>query len=312
MNYRFGKIGIKMKRRVTLSAVVVAILAVILVIVWGQQAKHTQSENKSNKIKVVSSVDFYGEAAEAVLGKYGSVQSVITKPNVDPHDYEPTAKVAKEVAGANLVVYNGIGYDSWMTKLAKNDKIMSVRVGEDVLGKKDGDNPHLWYQSQTMPKLVTYLANKFSKIDPKHQAQFKENADKYINSLKPITTKIDNLKINSDGKKVDVSEPVFDYALSELGYMENNTHFAKSVEDGTDPSPRDIKAMQDDIKNRSISFFVQNTQASDKTVTELVKLAKEYSVPVLKVTETMPKHQTYLEWMLAQYKQLEKIQQSQK
>ncbi|MCT4387726.1 metal ABC transporter substrate-binding protein [Leuconostoc pseudomesenteroides] len=301
-----------MKRRVTIGAIIVAILAVILVIVWGQQTKQTKSSYKDDKIKVVSSVDFYGEAAKAVLGKYGSVTSVITNPNVDPHDYEPSAKVAKEVANADFVVYNGIGYDSWMTKLAKNDKITSVRVGEDVLGKKDGDNPHLWYQSQTMSKLVTYLSNKFAKIDPKHEAQFKANAKKYISSLKPITAKIDALKANSDNKKVDVSEPVFDYALSELGYTENNTHFAKSVEDGTDPSPKDIKAMQDDIKNHRIAFFVQNTQASDKTVTELVKLAKQYSVPVLKVTETMPKGKTYSQWMLAQYQQLEDIQKSEK
>ena len=300
-----------MKRRMTLGAVIIAILAVILVLVWGQ-SKSNQGDNQNSKIKVISSVDFYGEAAKAVLGKYGSVQSVINNPNVDPHDYEPSTKVAKEVAGADLVLYNGIGYDSWMTKLAKNSNITSVRVGEDVLGKKDGDNPHLWYQSQTMPKLVSYLANQFSKIDPKHKSQFKANADKYVASLKPIVTKIKTLKANSNGKKVDVSEPVFDYALSELGYTENNTHFAKSVEDGTDPSPKDIKAMQDDIKNRSISFFVENTQASDKTVTELVKLAGEYSVPVLKVTETMPKHKTYREWMLAQYQQLEKIQQSEK
>lgn len=301
-----------MKRRITLSAIIIAILAVILVLVWGQQSKSNQGDIQNSKIKVISSVDFYGEAAKAVLGKYGSVQSVITNPNVDPHDYEPSAKIAKDVAGSDLVLYNGIGYDSWMTKLAKNSNISSVRVGEDVLGKKNGDNPHLWYQSQTMPKLVSYLANKFSKIDPKHKAQFKANANNYITSLKPITTKINALKANSDGKRVDVSEPVFDYALSELGYTENNTHFAKSVEDGTDPSPKDIKAMQDDIKNRSISFFVENTQASDKTVTELVKLADEYSVPVLKVTETMPKNKTYLEWMLAQYQQLEKIQQTDK
>ena len=163
-----------------------------------------------------------------------------------------------------------------------------------------------------MPKLVTYLSNKFAKIDPKHEAQFKANAKKYISSLKPITTKIDALKANSDNKKVDVSEPVFDYALAELVYTENNTHFAKSVEDGTDPSPKDIKAMQDDIKNRRITFFVQNTQASDKTVTELVKLAKQYSVPVLKVTETMPKGKTYSQWMLAQYQQLADIQKSEK
>ena len=301
-----------MKRRYTIGTIVIVILAAIVLIFIGTHHSQTSSANSDKGIKVVSSVDFYGEAAQKVLGNYGSVQSVITNPNIDPHDYEPSAKIAKEVANANLVVYNGIGYDSWMTKLAKNANVKSVRVGEDVLGKKDGDNPHLWYQSQTMPKLVNYLATKFSKIDPKHKSEFKANAEKYIAQLQPIQTKITALKKNSDNKAVDVSEPVFDYALEELGYTENNTHFAKSVEDGTDPSPKDIKTMQDDIKSKKISFFVQNTQATDKTVTELVTLANKYSVPVLKVTETMPKGKTYEQWMISQYNQLEKIQQTEK
>ncbi|API71863.1 metal ABC transporter solute-binding protein [Leuconostoc suionicum] len=294
-----------MKQKYFFGSVIGVVLALFVFVV----ANGTVRADTKN-IQVVSSVDFYGEAAEKVLGQYGTVKSVITNPNVDPHDYEPSAKVATEVSKADLVVYNGIGYDSWMTKLAKNANVKSVRVGEDILGKKNGDNPHLWYQSQTMPKLANYLADKFSKIDPKHKAAFKANAKKYIASLEPIQTKIKELKKNSDNKLVDVSEPVFDYALEELGYSENNTHFSKSVEDGTDPSPKDIKAMQDDIKNKKISFFVQNTQATDKTVGQLVKLAKKHNVPVLNVTETMPKGKNYKQWMLSQYKQLEKIQKS--
>ncbi|GMA69099.1 metal ABC transporter substrate-binding protein [Leuconostoc litchii] len=296
-----------MKRKYTFGGVVIIAILSVIMFVFVHESNTTVSANQK-EIKVVSSVDFYGEAAEKVLGKYGSVKSVITDPSVDPHDYEPSAKVATEVSKADLVIYNGIGYDSWMTKLAKNSDVKAVRVGEDVLGKKDGDNPHLWYQSQTMPNLVNYLADKFSKIDPTHKDTFKANAKKYIASLEPIQTKINTLKKNSDNKLVDVSEPVFDYALEELGYTENNTHFSKSVEDGTDPSPKDIKSMQDDIKNKKISFFVQNTQATDKTVSQLVKLAKKHSVPVLNVTETMPKNKNYKQWMLDQYNQLEKIQ----
>ncbi|MFT9287641.1 MAG: metal ABC transporter substrate-binding protein, partial [Liquorilactobacillus nagelii] len=53
----------------------------------------------------------------------------------------------------------------------------------------------------------------------------------------------------------------------------------------------------------------QNTQATDKTVGNLVKLAKQNNVPVLQVTETMPKGKNYKQWMMSQYQQLEKIQQ---
>ncbi|KRL05900.1 metal ABC transporter solute-binding protein [Liquorilactobacillus oeni] len=272
-------------------------------------ANPAKAATTKDSIKVISSVDFYGETAKAVLGDKGTVTSVITKPSIDPHDYEPTTKVGKQVSKADVILYNGIGYDTWMTKLAKNNKNATViRVGEDVLGKKDGDNEHLWYRTGTMPAVANYLATKFGNLSPQNKAYFKANAKKYIKEIKPISSKVKKLSKNSDKKYVDVSEPVFDYALKELGYKEKNVHFAKAVEDGTDPSPKDIKTMQNDIKHKRIAFFVQNTQATDKTVSNLVKIAKKYKVPVLKVTETLPENKTYKQWMLSQYKQLEKIQ----
>lgn len=123
---------------------------------------------------------------------------------------------------------------------------------------------------------------------------------------------ISEIKENSDNKPVDVSEPVFDYALADMGYKVNNQHFSESVEKGTDPSPSDIKSMQDDIKNRKIAFFVENTQATDKVVANLVKLCKEHNVPVVKVTETLPKDKNYHQWMKSQYQQVLDIQKSER
>ncbi|MCM0599065.1 metal ABC transporter solute-binding protein, Zn/Mn family [Periweissella fabalis] len=270
--------------------------------------KSATSDN-NHDIKVVATVDFYGEVAKAVLGNQGSVTSIINNPDVDPHDYEPTTKVAQQVAGANVLLSNGIGYDTWMDKLAKNNsKATNIHVGEDIVNKKNGDNPHLWYRLQTMPALANYLANKFAKMDPKKADYFKANAQKYVASLQPLNQLVAKLKAGSNGKGVDVSEPVFTYALDEMNYKVNNQSFADSVENGTDPAPKDVAAMEKDITDHKIDFFVQNTQASDKTVVQLVKLAHAHNVPVVNVTETMPAGKDYIQWMTSQFKQVEKIQ----
>ena len=111
-----------------------------------------------------------------------------------------------------------------------------------------------------------------------------------------------------DNRLVDVSEPVFDYALENLGYQINDQHFEKAVEDDSDPSPKDIQQIQDDITNHRIAFFVNNSQESGKTVENLVKLAKENNVPVLTVTESEPDGEDYVSWMTKQYQALLKIQ----
>ncbi len=66
---------------------------------------------------------------------------------------------------------------------------------------------------------------------------------------------IQKLKQNVHDQKVDVSEPVFGYALDYLGYKVNNTHFAQATEEGTDYSAKDINGVQDDIKEKENRLF---------------------------------------------------------
>ena len=94
-----------------------------------------------------------------------------------------------------------------------------------------------------------------------------------------------------------------------VGYQIMDKHFEKAVEDGNDPSPKDIEEIQQAIINHQIAFFVDNSQTSDKVVDNLVKLAHEHDVPVLKVTETKPNGDDYMQWMLKQYQVLSRIQQ---
>ncbi len=298
-----------MVKKSKLFALIVALFSVLLFVAGC--SSNGGSSAKSEKINVVTTTDFYGEVAKAVAGDKGKVTSVINNPNVDPHDYNPTTKIGTEVAKANVVVANGVGYDTWMSKLVKdNSKVKYIRVGELLMGKKDGDNPHLWYKPETMPKLANALAAKFGKMQPKNKAYFKKNAKKYIDSLKPVNDKIDSLNAiakKSKSKDVYVSEPVFDYALEAAGFKVGNKKFEEDTENGVDQAPSTIKNMQAGIKGKKIAFFVFNKQVDSKTVDNMVSLSKKNNVPVLPVTETLPAGKTYKTWMLSQYTQLEKI-----
>lgn len=284
------------------------VLMGVLMIVLNGCGRKTQT---SNKLHIVASLNFYGETAKVVAGKYGTVTSIIKSPNVDPHDFEPTTNSAKAVAKADVVVYNGLGYDSWMQRLISSDSegnVKALNVGKSVMNKQTGDNPHLWYNDQTMAKLANRLAKIYAKKDPKHRKQFEANAKNYVASLKVIQKKVAALKQNRQKSLVDVSEPVFNYALTKMGYKINNSHFALAVENGSDPSAQDIRQMQKDIKQHKIAFFVNNPQASDAIVKNMVTLAKKHNVPVLNVTETQPSNKTYIEWMTDQYQQVAEIQ----
>ena len=292
------------KSKITKFASIIGLLTLLSLIMVGCSNKQ-DSAKQSDKISIVTTTNVYSDIAKNIVGKYGTATAIINKSSIDPHDFDPTTADAKKVAQANIIVANGLGYDSWMNKLAKSVNKKPVLVGEDLMGLKSGDNPHIWYNLDMPTKYVDYLVKRLSKLDKKHAAYFKENGKKYL-------AKIDKLKqlakVNKDNQKpVFVSEPVFDYALQAAGYKIGDKEFEEAIENGTDPSPKTIKEMNSAIKEKKIAFFVNNTQASSSTVKAFVKLAKKNNIPVLNVRETIPNNTTYLAWMKENYQKLADI-----
>ncbi|MBI1698323.1 ABC superfamily ATP binding cassette transporter, binding protein [Lactobacillus crispatus] len=269
-------------------------------------SNRSNSMSNSGKVSIITTTNVYADIAKNVVGKYGTAKAIISNSSTDPHDFEPTTADAKELTKANIIVANGLGYDSWMNKLASSVSKKPVLVGEDLMGLKKGDNPHIWYNLSMPTKYVNYLVKRLSRLDKKHAAYFKANGDKYLAKINQVKQLVKTNKKNS--KPVFVSEPVFDYALREAGYKIGDKGFEEAIENGTDPSPKMINQMNNEIKAKKIAFFVNNTQASSSTVKSFVKLAKENNIPVLNVRETIPNHTTYLAWMKENYQNLAKIE----
>ncbi len=278
----------------------------LLVLVTTACANKKEAASQSDKISIVTTTNVYSDIAKNIVGKYGTATAIIDKSSVDPHDFDPTTADAKKLTKANIIVANGLGYDSWMNKLAKSVNKKPVLVGEDLMRLKNGDNPHIWYNLNMPTKYVDYLVKRLSKLDKKHAAYFKANGKKYLAKVDKIKKLVKTDKSNK--KPVFVSEPVFDYALKEAGYKIGDKEFEEAIENGTDPSPKMINKMNTDIKEKKIAFFVNNTQASSSTVKSFVKLAKKNGVPVLNVRETIPNHTTYLTWMKENYQNLANIE----
>lgn len=293
------------KSKITKFISIMGLVTLLSLIMVGCSNKQN-STSQSDKISIVTTTNVYSDIAKNIVGKYGTATAIIDKSSVDPHDFDPTTADAKKVAQANIIVANGLGYDSWMNKLAKSVDKKPVLVGEDLMGLKSGDNPHIWYNLDMPTKYVDYLVKRLSKLDKKHATYFKENGEKYLAKIDKIKKLV---KANKDDQKpVFVSEPVFDYALQEASYKIGDKKFEEAIENGTDPSPKTINEMNNAIKEKKIAFFVNNTQASSSTVKSFVKLAKKNNIPVLNVRETIPNNTTYLAWMKENYQKLADIQ----
>jgi zinc/manganese transport system substrate-binding protein len=107
----------------------------------------TTTAAPSATINVVAGENFWGSIASQLGGSRVRVQSVVTDPNADPHEYESSTNDARAFAEAKLVILNGAGYDVWGKKLLDANPANDRRVLDiaEMLGKKEGDNPHFWY-----------------------------------------------------------------------------------------------------------------------------------------------------------------------
>jgi len=260
------------------------------------------------KINVVAAENFYGDIARQIGGDEVTVASIMSNPDQDPHLFETTPSTVRQIAAAQVVILNGADYDPWMDKLLKaspNSGRIAIVVA-DLVGKKAGDNPHLWYDPITMPAAAKAMADAFAKADPAHKDGYAARLKTFLASLKLINEKIAAIRGKFAGTPVTASEPVFGYMANALGLKMHNESFQLSIMNNTEPSAHDVAAFQDDLKNHKVRVMFYNKQASDKAVQSLVDIAHASKIPVVGVTETEPPGLSYQQWMLTQLNETEK------
>jgi len=262
----------------------------------------------ADKIPVVAAENFYGDVASAVGGDHVAVTAILANPDEDPHLFEASPSVARNLAAAQLVIYNGADYDPWMAKLlsANNAPGRAVIVAADLVHKKPGDNPHLWYDPPTMPAVAAAIATELTSLDPADKADFDANLAKLDASLTQVTDKAASIKAKYAGTAATATEPVFGYMAAALGLKMRNESFQLAVMNDTEPSARDTAAMESDLKSARVKVFFYNSQVTDPLTTRLLAIANAAHVPVVGVSETEPAGKTFSQWMLDQLDATEK------
>ena len=273
----------------------VGIAAAFLFTLTGLASTHAAD----GKIAVVAAENFYGDVARQIGGDRISASSILNNPDQDPHLFEVSPAIARQIADAQIVIYNGADYDPWIVKLLaaspRPDRV--VIVAADLVGKRAGDNPHLWYEPGTMPAVAGAVASALAKADPAHADDYAVRLKTFVASLAAINEKIATLRAKFAGVAVTATEPVFGYMADALALKMRNERLQLAIMNDTEPSARDIAAFERDLKTHKVRALFYNKQASNKLVQHLVEVARASNIPVIGVTETCPADLTFQEWM---------------
>ena len=263
----------------------------------------------TGSIKVVAGQNFWGSIAAQLGGSKASVQSVVSDPNADPHEYETNTNDARAFADAGLVVLNGAGYDSWATKLLAANPVSGrivLAVG-DFIGKKEGDNPHMWYSPTYVERVVDRIASDLTAIDSGDASYFEQQKAAYkTTGLKAYHDTINAIKTKYKGPPVGATESIFSYMATDTGLdLITPSDYLKAISEGTDPSPSDKATVLQQITGKKIKVLVFNAQNSTPDVASLVDKARAHGIPIARVTETLtPANSSFQDWQTNQLKEL--------
>jgi zinc/manganese transport system substrate-binding protein len=262
-------------------------------------------------VHAVGAENEYANVLGQIGGRYVHVSAVLDNPNTDPHTFESSPSVAREVSDADLVVQNGVGYDSWMDKIesASPSSVRKVIVVQRLLGLPDSTpNPHLWYDPRTMPLVAKAMAADLAALQPAHAAYFGANLKAFDTSLRPWLDAIAAFKAAYGGTPVATTEPVADYLLQAMGTVNKTPfRFQADVMNGVDPSPEDVSLENGFFTGHAVKVFCYNEQVVDSLTTSIRLAARSAGIPVVGVYETMPTPgYDYQTWMLAEVRAIQR------
>lgn len=158
----------------------------------------------ADKLPVVASFSILGDLVQQVGGDKVAVQTLVG-PDGDAHVYQPSPRDGKTLAGAKLLVLNGLAFEGWMERLARasqykgarvvaSDKVKTHAMAEDEHGHDEHDHghdhgkvdPHAWQNPANVHVYVANIAAGLSRADPANATHYQQRAASYVQELQAL------------------------------------------------------------------------------------------------------------------------------
>ncbi|MBA2395688.1 MAG: zinc ABC transporter substrate-binding protein [Ktedonobacteraceae bacterium] len=292
--------------RIPFPSVLMSICLLFVLAACGTTSQTPAASNSGGKtIEVVAAENFWGSIASQVGGSHVHITSLIVDPNADPHAYEPTTANARTIADAQYVIFNGAGYDPWMDKLLQSNPSSGrkeLNVGT-FNGKKEGDNPHMWYNPDYVTAVTNKIRDDLKGIDAGDASAFDQTAQTFLTTgLKQYHDLIASIKAKYSGVPVGATESIFSYLAPALGLnLITPYSYLKAVSEGEDITAADEATVEKQVTQKQIKVLIYNSQNTPNNIQALINKAKASGIPVATITETLtPANASYQQWQSAE------------
>jgi zinc transport system substrate-binding protein len=237
----------------------ILIAASILILLTLSNINAQQNENKNNEtnkqineknVKVVASFYPFYEIVKEIGGNNTIVSSVIPL-GAEPHDWELSPQQIPEIMEADMIVYNGIGFDAWLGQEEQFRNSLLVDVSKDLQlikigNKKESKNlgqnekehdehestydPHIWLDPVLIKNISKTISNALVKLDPNNTDYYKQNTENFIQKLDALDSLIRKSLANCELKDFITFHQAFQYFANRYGLTQHTVSESISPE----------------------------------------------------------------------------------
>ena len=277
-----------MKKTTKIIIALIAIVGISLGIILGIN----KAKESSEKISIIATNFPAYDFARAVAGDKANIKMLV-KPGAETHDFEPTPQDIIDIKNSALFIYTGGESDEWIenvlkdidadkTKLAKMMDAVEVVEEKTVEGMEHEHHheheehehhheheeeveydEHVWTSPKNAIKIVGTIKDELSKISPKNETIFADNARTYTDKLSELDQKFQDI-VKTGNRKVVIFGDRFPlrYFVDEYGL--NYYAAFPGCSDQTEASSKTIAFLVDKVKNEKIPVVFKTEMSSGK------------------------------------------------
>ena len=256
----------------------ILVLGVLLAACNGSQPSASPAGGDGT-VSVVTTTTVFADLVRNVGGSYVTVTSLVPNGG-DVHTYEPKPNDVRTIAGAQLLVMNGLGLDDWLLQTigsASASGAPLVRLGVDLPGVQllpgdtpDTQNPHLWMDAQYAELYVTKIEQALGQVDPAHSAEYTRQADDYRSQLDALDSQIQTAigSVPEENRRVVTYHDAFPYYARAYGL----TLIGVAVEaPGQEPSAQYAVQLVQAIRANNVKAIFSENQFPTQLVDTLAQ-----------------------------------------
>ena len=208
------------------------------------------------RLKVVATFSILGDLVAQVGGDKIDL-TVLVGPDTDAHTYQPKPNDLRVLAGAKVLVSNGLGFEGWIDRLADAASFKGTRIVVSTAAAT-GRDPHCWQDVACTRRYVANIATGLAVADPANAAFYREHAQVYDGRLAALEAwiRVEIATVPEDRRKAITGHDAFHYFSRSYGVT---FEAPRGYSTESEPSARDMAQLIRQVRAQKIkALFIEN------------------------------------------------------